>query len=68
MSWATPYLAGLAVLAYQVNPDIKPDTIIELWRRTAVQTDVGSVVNPVGFIEAVRKTQLKRSTENSKQN
>ncbi len=68
MSWATPYLAGLAVLAYQVEPDIEPDTIIELWRRTAVQTDVGSIVNPAGFIETVRKTRLKRSTENDKQN
>lgn len=59
MSWATPYLAGVAVLAYQVNPAIEPDTIIELWQRTAVQTDVGSVVNPVGFIEAVRKTRRR---------
>ncbi len=66
MSWATPYLTGLAVLAYQVDPDIEPDAIIELWRRTAVRTDVGSIVNPAGFIEAVRKTQPTRSTENNK--
>jgi len=55
MSWAAPYLAGLAALAYQVNPEIKPKTIVNLWLKTAVQTDIGPVVNPAGFIEAVRK-------------
>jgi hypothetical protein len=58
LSWAVPYLAGLAALAYQVNPEIKPDEIVKLWIETAVKTDAGPVVNPVGFIEAVSK--LKR--------
>jgi hypothetical protein len=57
MSWATPYLAGLGVLAYQVNPKIEPQEIIDLWLKTAVQTDAGLVVNPSGFIEAVRGTK-----------
>jgi subtilisin family serine protease len=55
MSWAAPYLAGLAALAYQVNPEIKPKTIIELWLQTATATDAGPIINPVGFVEAVRK-------------
>ncbi len=55
LSWAAPYLAGLAALAYQVDPQIKPKTIVELWLQTAVRTDAGPIVNPVGFIEAVRK-------------
>lgn len=54
MSWAAPYLAGLAALAYQVDPEINPKTIVDLWLKTAVQTDVGPIVNPAGFIEAVR--------------
>ena len=54
MSWAAPYLAGLAALAYQVDPKIEPKTIVELWQQTAVQTDASLVVNPPGFIEAVR--------------
>ena len=29
MSWATPYLAGLAALAFQVDPQIKPSQIFE---------------------------------------
>ena len=55
MSWAAPYLAGLAALAYQVDPKIEPKTIVKLWVETAVQTDAGPIVNPTGFIEAVRK-------------
>ncbi len=55
MSWAVPYLAGLAVLAYQVNPEIEPQKIVELWLKTASRTDAGPIVNPIGFIEAVRE-------------
>lgn len=58
LSWTVPYLAGLAALAYQVNPEIEPEKIVELWTKTAVRTKAGPVVNPVGFIKAVRK--LKR--------
>jgi serine protease AprX len=53
-SWAVPYLAGLAALAFQVNPDIQPARIVELWTATATKTSVGPVVNPPKFIEAVR--------------
>jgi subtilisin family serine protease len=59
MSWATPYLAGLAVLAFQVNPEIEPKTIVALLQKTAVHTSVGAVVQPVDFINAVRDTQHK---------
>ena len=55
MSWAAPYMAGLVALAYQVKPDIDPKTIVDLWIKTAVKTDAGAVVNPVGFIDAVRE-------------
>ena len=56
MSWAAPYLAGLAALAYQVKPEIDPKTIVDLWLKTATQSDVGPmIVNPVDFIEAIRK-------------
>lgn len=59
MSWATPYLAGLAVLAYQVNPEIEPKMIVTLLQKTAVKTSVGAVVQPVDFIKAVRNTKHK---------
>jgi subtilisin family serine protease len=53
MSWGAPYIAGLAALAYQVNPDIQPKEIIRLLIETTVKTDAGPIVNPVGFIERV---------------
>jgi serine protease AprX len=59
LSWTVPYLAGLAALAYQVDPEIKPDEIVDLWKQTAVKTEAGPVVNPAGFIEAVQKGKLK---------
>jgi len=60
MSWAAPYLAGLAVLAYQVNPEIEPKTIVTLLYKTAVKTNIGEVIQPENFIEAVRKTKQKK--------
>ncbi len=54
MSWGAPYLAGLAALAYQVNPDIQPKEIIQLLISTVVKTDAGPIVNPGDFIEKVR--------------
>jgi serine protease AprX len=54
MSWAAPYLAGLAAMAFQLDPDIDPDTIVKLLLDTAIKTDVGRIVNPRGFIEAVK--------------
>jgi serine protease AprX len=54
MSWGAPYLAGLAALAFQIDPDIQPAQIVELWTTTATRTAVGPVVNPPKFIEAVR--------------
>ncbi|MDD5064139.1 MAG: S8/S53 family peptidase [Phycisphaerae bacterium] len=58
-SWAAPYLAGLAALAYQVDPEIKPGEIVNLWIDTAIKTNAGYVINPTGFIEAVQKTKPK---------
>ena len=56
-SWAAPYLAGLAVLAYQVDPEIEPKTIVTLLQNTAVQTKVGTVIQPENFIQTVRKSK-----------
>jgi len=55
LSWATPYLAGVAVLACQVDPDITPARIIELLQNTAVRSDAGRIIQPEAFIEAVQR-------------
>ncbi len=57
LSWAAPYLGGLAAMAFQVNRDIAPGRIVALWKQTATRTEVGPIVNPVGFIEAVKKSK-----------
>ncbi len=55
LSWTVPYLAGLAALAYQVNPDIEPERIVQLWKETAFKIRTGPIVNPVRFIDEVKK-------------
>ena len=57
MSWAAPYIAGLAALAFQVNPDVQPQTIVEQLVKTATHTKAGPVVNPTGFIKAVQNNK-----------
>jgi hypothetical protein len=59
MSWAAPYIAGLAALAFQVNPDLQPETILEQLVKTATHTKAGPVVNPRGFVESVRRLNRK---------
>jgi hypothetical protein len=59
MSWTVPYLAGLAALACQVDPELNPKSIRALWTKTATKTSAGLVVNPPAFIEAVRAAKAK---------
>ncbi len=59
MSWGAPYIAGLAALAFQVNPEIEPKDIIQFLKETVNKTDSGPVVNPSGFIERVREKKDK---------
>ncbi len=58
MSWAAPYIVGLAALGFQVNPDLQPETILEQLVKTATHTKAGPVVNPRGFIESIRPAVL----------
>jgi hypothetical protein len=53
-SWGAPYMAGLAALAFQVNPEIEPLTTAGLLAKTATHTKAGPIVNPRGFIESVK--------------
>ena len=59
MSWAAPYIAGLAALAFQVNPDVQPQTIVEQLVKTATPTEAGPIVNPRAFIESVKASRGK---------
>jgi hypothetical protein len=54
MSWTVPYLAGVAALAWQVDPSIKPREMLELWQSTVARTSAGLVIDPVAMIETVK--------------
>ncbi len=54
-SWGAPYIAGLAALAFQVDPKLEPRRIVALLVETATKTAAGPIVNPEAFIAAVEK-------------
>jgi len=60
MSWTVPYLAGLAAMAFQLDPALKPQTFPDLWMKTATKTSAGLVVNPTAFLDAVAKAKFAR--------
>lgn len=56
-SWAIPYAAGLAALAWQLEPTLTFAQVEDLLRETAETTREGRrVIAPTAFIEAVRRT------------
>jgi len=57
-SWAIPYFVGLAVLAWSLDEELTIEEICRLIKETKTKTFDGRyVVNPLGFIEAVKKLQ-----------
>jgi hypothetical protein len=60
LSWTVPYLAGVAALAWQVNPAIKADEMVKLWVSTSIKTGAGQVINPLGVVEAAKNRAQHR--------
>lgn len=60
LSWSTPYLAGLAAMAFQVDSQISPNEIKEFLIKSATQTKTGKIVNPKGFIALVKGRKTSR--------
>jgi serine protease AprX len=60
MSWGTPYIAGLAALAFQVDPEIKPKEIVQILADTVTETESGPIVNPTRFIEVVHEKKADK--------
>jgi len=55
LSWASPYVAGLMALGLQVNPSATRDALLQALKDTATPfVTGGKIVNPMGFIEAVK--------------
>lgn len=59
-SWAIPYIAGLAALAWQLNPDLSFAEIKALLRKSAVKSrGEQRLVSPIKFIDLIRASQQK---------
>lgn len=77
-SWATPWLAGMFVLARQVNPNITPEQFWEVAAKTGVNSDIlgiqdsgillGNIIQPQKLIEDLQKEKgsatLKKILQN----
>ncbi len=65
LSWAVPYLAGVATLAKQVKPDLTPDEFLEVAHKTAQSVEVkhqsgksvknNTFINPQALIKELQK-------------
>jgi len=53
-SWGAPYIAGVAALGVQVNPDLTEEQIDQLLYESGWDFLKGKLINPVGFVHAVR--------------
>ncbi len=53
-SWAIPYVTGLAALAWQVNPNLTFDQILDNLIETKITTSEGRyIINPEKFINSI---------------
>ena len=61
MSWATPWLAGMFVLARQVDPTVTPEHFWEVALKTGVLNKEvgGSIIQPVKLIETLEKERTQ---------
>jgi hypothetical protein len=52
-SWGAPYIAGVAALGVQANPDLTAEQIDQLLYESGWDFLKGKLINPVGFVHAV---------------
>ena len=55
-SWGAPYIAGVAALGVQANPDLTAEQIEKLLYESGWDFLKGKLINPAGFVRAVRGT------------
>jgi hypothetical protein len=67
LSWGIPYAAGVLALGWQVNPTLDNAQIVQILFETSTIADDGSnIINPIAFIDAIKKrinNKLLESTE-----
>ena len=63
-SWAIPYIAGLATMAWQIHPDLSIEEILEMLEKTARKTlDGDQVISPIDFVDSVRTSHRVVKTD-----
>jgi hypothetical protein len=66
-SWAIPYFAGLAALAWSIEGSLTIEDIYRFIKETKTRTSQGRyVVNPLGFVERVLSTSCSQSQSRSR--
>ncbi len=53
LSWGAPFIAGVAALGIQRNPDLTPLQIRQQLQATGTQFNNGKMINPKKFVETV---------------
>ena len=53
MSWGAPFIAGVAALGIQQNPDLTPRQIRQQLQATGTQFNNGKMINPKKFVATV---------------
>lgn len=58
LSWGIPYAAGVLALGWQVNPTLDNTQIVQiLFETCTIANDGSNIINPIAFIDAVKKTK-----------
>ena len=58
LSWGIPYAAGVLAMGWQVNPVLDNDQIVQiLFETCTIANDGSNIINPIGFIDAIKKTK-----------
>ena len=60
-SWGASYIAGVAALGIQVNPDLTVQQIDQLLYESGWDFLKGKLINPVRFVEAARTANWSSS-------
>ncbi len=53
LSWGAPFIAGVAALGLQMNPELTPGTIRKHLYATGTTFNKGKIINPRRFVETV---------------
>jgi hypothetical protein len=60
LSWGAPYIAGVAALGVQANPDLTEKQIEQLLYESGWDFQKGKLINPVAFVKAAKALKASK--------